>query len=376
MGFYDKYDFSKENLPDITVLKSEGGHGSSGGALYALGYSVESDSEESIAADVQNSYDIYQDTFGKIGLKELKIIDVPYSHGTSYPGFILLAWSTFHLKQNNWGNQLFRAHEVAHQWWGNRMKNDTYHEKWLTEGLADFCGLWYVQTALNDNDTYFDILDDWQERIEMHHFYPPREEEGNGPISMGYRSQSSHGESGAYSAIVYEKGGWVFHMIRMMLIDQKKMTEDLFTGFLKDLFLKFDDKDISNKQFEELLSYHFSENMSWFMNQWVHGTGIPTYEFAYIVDKTPAGKYKVICQVKQENVPEGFKMYVPIRINFSNNRKVRLRVMIDKEFSQFNLPLLPIEPEEIIFNDLNSVLCNIDNVEFDISLYNESQVSR
>ena len=53
-------------------------------------------------------------------------------------------------------------------------------------------------------------------------------------------------------------------------------------------------------------------------------------------------------------------MYVPVKIVLSGNRFARLRLEIKGKETTIELPGLPEKPEEIIFNDLNSVLCDVD----------------
>ena len=43
----------------------------------------------------------------------------------------------------------FRGHESSHQWWGHRVGWKSYHDQWLSEGFAEFSGLFYVQYREN-----------------------------------------------------------------------------------------------------------------------------------------------------------------------------------------------------------------------------------
>ena len=81
-------------------------------------------------------------------------------------------------------DQVFRAHEVAHQWWGIGVDYATYHDRWMSEGLSDFSGLWYLQTRRNDNDKYFDMLDRWKADIMLQRDDPI-------PIWLGHRVATS-----------------------------------------------------------------------------------------------------------------------------------------------------------------------------------------
>lgn len=100
--------------------------------------------------------------------------------------------------------------------------------------------------------------------------------------------------------------------------------------------------------------------MSWFFDQWVMDTKIPEYTFAYKVERTPEGKFKVTCRVHQENVPKSFKMIVPLLVKFGSDKFVRLRILVSGDQEEQDLPLLPYAPEEIVFNYLSSVLCEVD----------------
>jgi hypothetical protein len=66
--------------------------------------------------------------------------------------------------------------------------------------------------------------------------------------------------------------------------------------------------------------------MSWFFNQFVYGTDIPTYKFSYKSEKNDDGKYRVICKVTfRKEFPDNFRMYIPIKIVLSGDRFARLR---------------------------------------------------
>ena len=60
-------------------------------------------------------------------------------------------------------------------------------------------------------------------------------------------------------------------------------------------------------------------------------------------------------------------MIVPILIDYGEKRLSRVRTMIKGQVSEFDLPILPLKPEKIVFNDLQSVLCEVDYVDWDHS---------
>jgi aminopeptidase N len=120
----------------------------------------------------------------------------------------------------------------------------------------------------------------------------------------------------------------------------------------------------STEDFQKVVEKHVGIDMGWFFREWVYGTAVPSYKFAWKVGDPVDGKYKVTCRIEQSNVPDDFKMYVPIKIDFGNDKFARLRVLVEGKGAEFDLPLMPMKPEEVIFNDLNSVLCEVDDVSW------------
>ncbi len=43
-----------------------------------------------------------------------------------------------------------------------------------------------------------------------------------------------------YQVIVYQKGAWVMHMLRTLMISLKTMQEDRFQNMMKDFFTTYD----------------------------------------------------------------------------------------------------------------------------------------
>jgi hypothetical protein len=57
-------------------------------------------------------------------------------------------------------------------------------------------------------------------------------------------------------------------------------------------------------------------------------------------------------------------MFVPIKVLLDDDKIVRLRVFITGETAEFELPILPEDPQKIVFNDLESVLCEVEYVDW------------
>lgn len=344
LGKYKEYRLAEDSLPPVTVLMSS-----------LAEYNMEKD----VAFDVSNSIRFFQSIIGRCPVDSLYAIDIPYAHGSAFPAIIHLSSLTFQHGNDVANETSFRSHEVAHQWWGIGVDFESYHDQWLSEGFSDYASLWYTQLALKNNEKFFTILDRYKQNLLQARKYFLGNGQQMGPISLGFRNETST-TSGDYERIVYEKAAWVLHMLRIMMLDIKTMDEQRFIHLFKNFYATYHGSKATTEDFQQMVSTAMGEDMSWFFKQWVFGTEIPSYKFDYDVAKTDEGKFKVHCKVERSNVRDNFKMPVLFLVKFADNQQIRLRILLQDAVNEFDLPLLPLEPEKIIFNDLQSVLCDVD----------------
>jgi hypothetical protein len=359
IGLFEKFELEDENKMKVNVFISKSGHQKLASLLASYGTLSGGDMDEKIATDVLGSVQFFKGLIGPIPFNELQVTEIPYTHGQAFPGLIHLSFVNYQGILDDMADELFRAHEVAHQWWGIGVNFDTYHDQWLSEGFAEYSALWFVQVAFQDNELFFKVLDKWKDEIFGNRKYLFSTGQQAGPIWLGSRTNTSDTE-GDYDLIIYKKGAWVLHMLRNMLIDLNTMNEEPFQKMIKEYYKTYYGKKATTKDFKIITDKYCGQDMSWFFNQFVYGTEVPSYIFSHKSEKSADGKILVTCKIIQENVPDDFKMYVPIRINLSNDRFARMRIEVKGKETTVKLPPLPEEPEEIIFNDLNSVLCEVD----------------
>lgn len=355
VGFLDEYKIQDERIPPLVIMKSQ------------VGYKAGKDMDKQVGADIANSLAFLQDILGPCRARKLYISEIPYLHGVAYAGLINLSWYTFHSTSESGWDESFRSHEVAHQWWGVDVQTATYHDRWLSEGFAEYFGLWYVQSILQDNDRFFEFLKKYRKRMLNNRNSAFEklvgEDQEAGPIWMGRRTASVK-TPGDYGLIIYEKGAWVLHMLRNMMLDLTTMKEDRFKTMMREFYQTYAGKSATTRDFQVVVEKHIGINMDWFFEQWVYGTDIPKYTFSHLVRSTADGKYKVRCRVVQEHTQPDFQMFVPIHVDFGQNRYVALRALVKGSLSEFDLPLLPLEPLKITFNPLESVLCEVEETKW------------
>jgi hypothetical protein len=354
LGLFEGYEVQEKGAPPVTVMISEKAH-----RKLARQYVQQSKMREKVGADVSRSLEFFQQVYGPAPVRRFYATEIPDWHGEAFPGMVHLSWATFQNTSDQGDDEVFRAHEVAHQWWGIGVDFASYHDQWLSEGFSNFSGLWYLQTVSKSNDKYFDMLRRWRSSILLREGEP-------GPISLGYRVFASKDDDlDDYQTVVYKKGAWVMHMLRILMLDLKTMNEDRFKGMMKDFYARYEGRRASTEDFQRVVERHIRTEMGWFFDQWVHSTAIPTYRVAHRSEPAEHGQFRVLLRVRQEGVPASFQMYVPVTLDLGKDRRARLRVKVNGPMSEIELPLMPAEPKSVKFNDLEGVLAEVKTTSWD-----------
>lgn len=349
LGIFQTYPVPVDSIPPTAILWSETTHRELSHAFMS-GKNMQAQ----VGGDIGNAMRFYEHVYGEAPVQHFYATEIPDLHGEAWPGIIGLSFATFMQNDDQGNNEVFRAHEVAHQWWGIAVDYATYRDRWISEGFSDFSGLWYMQTRRNSNDKYFGMLDHWKADIML------RRDDAL-PIWLGHRVATAwNGDD--YDAIIYKKGAWVLHMLRILLLDLKTMNEDRFTGVMHDYYTTFRGRTASTADFQQAVERATGQNMSWFFRQWVYGSDIPTYRVAKKIDQTADGKFVVSLRVEQERVNPDFLSYVPVTLDLGGNQLARVRVKVTGARSELALPPMPARPKAVRFNDMDGVLAEVKEV--------------
>jgi len=344
IGRFKEFQITDARIPPVTVHVNTEAHAE----LHR--YVIQPRNPEvAVGEDVASSLAFFTQAFGPPLFKSYFATEIPYGHGQAFPGLIHLSWFTFHSVDESGVNQQFRAHEMAHQWWGIGVEPAGERDTWLAEGFSDFAGLWYMQRSLKDNDRFFRQLDEWRKTIRARSAHAP-------PIALGTRALES-GTPEDYQTIVYNKGAWVLQMLRNLMLDLRTMNEDAFNAMMREFYTQYRGRQATTQDFQRVVEKHLRGAMGWFFDQWVYGTAIPTYGFSWRAERASEG-YTVRVRVRQENVPESFGMPVPLLIEFRDGSQALVRVNVRGPLTTRDLRV-PVEPKRLELNALHSVLADV-----------------
>ncbi len=292
-------------------------------------------------------------------------------HGQSFDGFLHLSeWSAF--RSGGTGvTRLFVAHEVAHQWWGHRVGWATYRDQWLSEALANYSALMFVEATSEEGGEIFEeALRAYTDEVTgslksaFNRFARggsaldnQRAAKRLGPIGHGYRA--AVGESpGAYFTQAYRKGSLVLHMMRRIL--EREAGPGAFVEMLRDFERTHRGGYPSTADLEAAAARRVPGDWSGFFDQWVHGTEIPTYRWSHRAAKSRSadGSYALELTVRQQDVPPGFAMPVPVRVEYAGGESEELTVRVDEPEETFTLKLRQ-RPKRVELNPDFAVLARV-----------------
>jgi aminopeptidase N len=190
-------------------------------------------------------------------------------------------------------NRSLISHELAHQWFGDRVTCGSWQDIWLNEGFAVFGTYAYFETVLPKAETI-----NWF-RSEVD--YIATKPDG----SVHVKDTSSVNAIFNYRT-TYVKAGWVVNMLRWVLGDAL-----FFEGarrYLSDPIVSYGFGRTNDlKRNLELVS---GENLDEFFDDWVYGEGYPSYQMSWL----PLGNkvQLVLNQTTSHPSVDFYEMPVPV----------------------------------------------------------------
>jgi len=300
---------------------------------------------QGLAAEVAASLEFMVSRFGPPALPHIAVSPIPGTFGQGFPGLIYLSTLAY-LKElpgprtaateslQIYFDELLQAHEVAHQWWGNRVTATSYRDSWVMEALANTSALLYLEKRKGAN-TAESMLDAYRGNL-LEKSQNGQTVESAGPLTFGSRLENSQ-EPSAYRTITYGKGAWVMQMLRRRVGDER------FLAMLAEILKRYDHRDISTEEFRRLAAEfqpprRDDPDLQTFFEQWVYGTGIPRLKLSYGL-RGKAPDLRLVGTVTQSEVDTGFSTLAPVEIQVARGQTITQWVRTGGDPVTFTVPL-------------------------------------
>ena len=286
---------------------------------------------------------IYEQDFGKLPFDHIALSQQPAcNYGQSWPMLVYLPicgfWdgtiqNQFGLRPSDPYWKTVTAHEVAHQWWGHTVGFAGYRDQWMSEGFADASAAMFLQATRKNNNEYREFWKQLKEQLTA------RNSDGFrpidvGPVTMGFRLSTPKTGWSIYQNLVYPKGAYILHMVRMMMYSPKTGDQD-FRAMMHDFVDTYRLKVATTEDFKTMVEKHMTpgmdvdhnQRMDWFFNEYVYGTDLPQLHFESQI-KSNSDADSLYFKLTQSGVPESFKMIVPVYLELADGRTIRLGTVL------------------------------------------------
>jgi len=229
---------------------------------------------DKVKADMVGALEFFSERIAPYPFDTLRVDAMAVGYGQGSPGVVHLSERTFDRSVKGQDDK-FRAHEVAHQWWGHLVGPASYRDVWLSEGLAEYSAAWYILESKGDEDTFREVLREWQKKIT-------RRGKLNGQKSIGFRAGAialgarlnCELSPGDYTAIVYYKAAYLVYMLRLEL-GYLERDSGTFRNMLKDFLHNHAGQPATTDDFITVARDYLGERTEGFFQQWLYDWRVP-----------------------------------------------------------------------------------------------------
>ena len=197
-----------------------------------------------------------------------------------------------------WSKQLI-AHELSHQWFGDKVTCGLWNDIWLNEGFATFGEHVANEKLLLTNTQFLNYLLDQKNAITSQ------------PGGSVYVADANLGSIGTIfdGRLSYAKGGYVVRMIKWIL------GETVFYQALKDYHARpnLAYSYVKTADLNASLLQSTGKDFTGFFADWIYGQGYPTYDIRW--KQTGNTMTFKAAQTQSHTSVSFFDMPLPIKVN-------------------------------------------------------------
>lgn len=233
------------------------------------------------------------------------------------------------------------AHELAHQWFGDKVTCADWQDIWLNEGFATYSEAIYFGASQSDTVYYQMIQQDMNDA-----------KNAVGPVYV--RDISTTDAIFDYSRS-YAKGAVILHMLRQIVGDSTFFnilkTYNSYPGLAYNV--------VTTADFEYVAEKVYGRSLKYFFDEWVYGENYPKYTVSWNSSFAGDNIYNVTVDIKQSvnTDPVYFSMPVQIKITTVNG-DTTVTVFNDEQNQQFVIQVNS-SPRYITFDPNNNILKNL-----------------
>jgi aminopeptidase N len=230
------------------------------------------------------------------------------------------------------------AHELAHQWFGDKVTCKDWSHIWLNEGFATFSEGVFIE-AVSGKDAYDAFIKSQMSRAKT----------ARGSIYVKNINSISEILNGPRS---YSKGAVVLHMLRGITGDS--LFFQILRKYLNDPELAYG--VATTEDFQEIAEEVYGSSLNYFFGEWIYGENYPRYFLKWDYKKRNDNLYEISLNTEQANNTYPVFFTMPIQIKISTAVKDTLLSFFNDRQNQSFIFYVEGEPTGFSFDPFNNIL--------------------
>ena len=349
----DQYDFNwtKPGFPGTVIAGRYVGPVSVGEGNVKVYLTVShQQAGNELAQTAAKEYDFFTEKFGALESSRLNVVELP---DDTIPAVYApeLAGILGSRVGDKSGVRLL-ANTIAHQWWGSEVSPRTLNDAWITNGMARYGELMYVEEESGKNAMKTALQD-----------------VSAGALAYDTIPLSSAGRMNPFSpefqSMTLEKGAMIFHMLRWDIGDKA------FLDTLKGALGQYTDNSMRAQDFEKVAEAQSQQQLTAFFAQWIDGTGAPQFTNKYAVYRLGNNKgFRTIGEIGQDL--DLFRMPVELRVETDGKTEIQ-KVDVVGTQTQFVVDTFG-RPRRIAIDPGNWLLKSTPDLQVRISILKGQQM--
>ena len=303
-----------------------------------------------LAQTATKEFDFFTDAFGTLESERLNVIEIPNDTLPSVWAPELAGMPANRIGDKS-GIRLL-ANTMAHEWWGGEVSPRTLNDAWITNGMARYGELMYVEED-NGAAAMRSGLDDVEAGALAYDTIPLSSAGRLDPFSPQFQSMT------------LEKGAMIFHMMRGQLGDKA------FKDALKNVLSQYTDKPLGTADLEKVTEANTQQSLTPFFAQWIDGTGAPLFTNKFAVYRLGNNKgFRTIGEINQDL--DLFNMPVQLQVE-TDGKTVQQKVDVVGTDSQYVVDTFG-RPRHIVIDPQNWVLKTNPDLQVRIAILKGQQL--
>ena len=309
------------------------------------------DSAVEAAQTASKEFEFFSGLYGPPESSRINVVELPEDTVPAFWGPEVAAIDGRYLTGKT-GARLI-ANTISRQWWGEEVSPQTLNDAWITNGMARYSEVMYLEETAGKSAMSSAIQD-----ISA------------GALAYDTIPLANAGRLAAFSpefqSMTLEKGAMVFHMLRWELGDEA------FKKTLRGILSEFSGKSVRTSDVEKVAEAQSQQQLTPFFAQWLSGTGAPQFDDKFTVYRLGNNKgFSTVGQISQDL--DLFRMPVDLRIE-TEGRTEDKRIDVVGTDSPYAIETFG-RPRHITIDPDNWVLKNSSDMKVRVAILRGQQLS-